>query len=52
MLSPIFGEISSLPLKNSGELLNKINDINKENKYHTSLKIKFLNTHIAHNKRL
>ena len=40
MLSPLLGMINDLHIKNSSDLLNKINNINRENKYLVSLNIK------------
>ena len=43
---PLLGTISNLHIKNTSDLLNKINNINIENKYLASIDIKSLYTNI------
>ena len=50
MLSPLLGKISNLYIKNSGDLLEKINNLNMENKSLASFIIKSLNTYIPDKK--
>ena len=47
MLSPLLGTISNSHIRNSGDLLNKINNLNMENKSLASLDIKSLYTNIS-----
>ena len=46
ILNLLLGMINSLDIKDSGDLLNKINDINMENKSLASLDVKLLCTNI------
>ena len=51
-LTPLLGTISSSHLKNSGDLINKIKDINVENKQLASLDVVSLYTNIPVDKCL
>ena len=52
MLPPLLGMISNSHIKNSTDLLNKINNLNMENKSQVSLNIELLFTNISVNKSI